>query len=85
MPISIIDSDSFSSVYFPQCFFPQNLIANIKTPLFLLNAAYDAWQVRGFSVLFSGCNIIAVDGFNYQLSSTNKKEKEKNILYNNFN
>ncbi|KAF9595239.1 hypothetical protein IFM89_038093 [Coptis chinensis] len=28
------------------CFFPQNLIANIKTPLFLLNAAYDSWQVR---------------------------------------
>ncbi|KAG0480010.1 hypothetical protein HPP92_010868 [Vanilla planifolia] len=26
------------------CFFPQNLVANIKTPLFLLNAAYDVWQ-----------------------------------------
>ncbi|XP_057965041.1 pectin acetylesterase 6-like isoform X2 [Malania oleifera] len=26
------------------CFFPQNLIANVKTPLFILNAAYDAWQ-----------------------------------------
>ncbi|KAK9136510.1 hypothetical protein Sjap_007104 [Stephania japonica] len=28
------------------CFFPENLIANIKTPMFLLNAAYDAWQVQ---------------------------------------
>lgn len=28
------------------CIFPQNLIANIKTPLFILNAAYDAWQVQ---------------------------------------
>ncbi|KAJ0111172.1 hypothetical protein Patl1_00757 [Pistacia atlantica] len=28
------------------CFFPQNLVANIKTPLFLLNAAYDEWQVQ---------------------------------------
>ncbi|KAL7157535.1 hypothetical protein ABFS83_02G083600 [Erythranthe nasuta] len=28
------------------CFFPQNLISNIKTPLFILNAAYDAWQVQ---------------------------------------
>ncbi|KAL9233440.1 hypothetical protein vseg_008441 [Gypsophila vaccaria] len=28
------------------CFFPQNLIDHIKTPLFLLNAAYDAWQVQ---------------------------------------
>ncbi|KAL9248198.1 hypothetical protein vseg_021550 [Gypsophila vaccaria] len=27
------------------CFFPQNLIASIKTPLFILNAAYDSWQV----------------------------------------
>ncbi|KAJ9681612.1 hypothetical protein PVL29_017830 [Vitis rotundifolia] len=30
------------------CFFPQNVISNIKTPLFLLNAAYDSWQVRIF-------------------------------------
>ncbi|KAI3946908.1 hypothetical protein MKW98_003471, partial [Papaver atlanticum] len=28
------------------CFFPQNLIASIKTPMFILNAAYDAWQVQ---------------------------------------
>ncbi|XP_012437872.1 pectin acetylesterase 3 isoform X8 [Gossypium raimondii] len=27
------------------CFFPQNLVSNVKTPMFLLNAAYDAWQV----------------------------------------
>lgn len=27
------------------CFFPENLIASIKTPIFLLNAAYDSWQV----------------------------------------
>ncbi|XAR49222.1 hypothetical protein NMG60_11032341 [Bertholletia excelsa] len=27
------------------CFFPENLIANITTPLFILNAAYDSWQV----------------------------------------
>ena len=32
-------------LFFSQCFFPQNLVANIKTPFFLLNAAYDAWQV----------------------------------------
>ncbi|XP_027108079.1 pectin acetylesterase 12 [Coffea arabica] len=28
------------------CFFPQNLIDNVKTPLFILNAAYDSWQVQ---------------------------------------
>ncbi|CAF2113547.1 unnamed protein product [Brassica napus] len=28
------------------CFFPQNLVSDIKTPMFLLNAAYDSRQVR---------------------------------------
>ncbi|KAJ4722693.1 Pectin acetylesterase [Melia azedarach] len=28
------------------CIFPQHLIASIRTPLFLLNAAYDTWQIQ---------------------------------------
>ncbi|KAF7804989.1 pectin acetylesterase 3 isoform X1 [Senna tora] len=28
------------------CFFPQNLVQHVETPLFLLNAAYDAWQLQ---------------------------------------
>jgi hypothetical protein len=28
------------------CFFPQNLISQMKTPLFIVNAAYDIWQVN---------------------------------------
>ncbi|CAH8388572.1 unnamed protein product [Eruca vesicaria subsp. sativa] len=28
------------------CFFPQNLISGMKTPLFIVNAAYDIWQVQ---------------------------------------
>lgn len=28
------------------CFFPQNLVAAVRTPLFLLNSAYDVWQLR---------------------------------------
>ncbi|CAK8572635.1 unnamed protein product [Lathyrus sativus] len=28
------------------CFFPQNLVEHVETPLFLLNAAYDVWQVQ---------------------------------------
>ncbi|XP_028792359.1 pectin acetylesterase 12-like isoform X1 [Neltuma alba] len=28
------------------CFFPQNLINHVTTPLFILNAAYDAWQLQ---------------------------------------
>ncbi|CAA0809425.1 Pectin acetylesterase 12 [Striga hermonthica] len=35
-----------NKLYPTSCFFPQNLIANIKTPLFILNAAYDSWQVQ---------------------------------------
>ncbi|KAI3752426.1 hypothetical protein L2E82_24458 [Cichorium intybus] len=27
------------------CFFPQNIVPNIQTPMFILNAAYDSWQV----------------------------------------
>ncbi|KAG7566536.1 Pectinacetylesterase/NOTUM [Arabidopsis suecica] len=28
------------------CFFPQNLVSDIKTPMFLLNTAYDSWQIQ---------------------------------------
>ncbi|XP_062197856.1 pectin acetylesterase 3-like isoform X2 [Phragmites australis] len=28
------------------CFFPQNVIDGVKTPIFLLNAAYDTWQIQ---------------------------------------
>ncbi|VAI20339.1 unnamed protein product [Triticum turgidum subsp. durum] len=28
------------------CFFPQNVIGGINTPIFVLNAAYDTWQIR---------------------------------------
>ncbi|XP_057821347.2 pectin acetylesterase 8 isoform X2 [Cryptomeria japonica] len=33
-----------------QCFFPQNLLRSIATPLFILNAAYDSWQIRNILV-----------------------------------
>uniref|UniRef100_A0A0E0K428 Pectin acetylesterase n=1 Tax=Oryza punctata TaxID=4537 RepID=A0A0E0K428_ORYPU len=32
------------------CFFPQNEVKQIQTPLFILNAAYDSWQVRNILV-----------------------------------
>ncbi|KAK9699093.1 hypothetical protein RND81_08G152300 [Saponaria officinalis] len=28
------------------CFFPENAARELKTPLFLINAAYDSWQVK---------------------------------------
>lgn len=27
------------------CFFPQNVITGLRTPMFLLNTAYDSWQI----------------------------------------
>ncbi|KAJ6833009.1 pectin acetylesterase 12-like [Iris pallida] len=28
------------------CFFPQNVVPTIQTPTFILNAAYDVWQIQ---------------------------------------
>ncbi|KAK4744879.1 hypothetical protein SAY87_011191 [Trapa incisa] len=28
------------------CFFPQNIVTEIQTPMFFLNAAYDSWQIK---------------------------------------
>ncbi|KAG7015115.1 Pectin acetylesterase 8 [Cucurbita argyrosperma subsp. argyrosperma] len=28
------------------CFFPQNVVQLIQTPIFLVNAAYDSWQIK---------------------------------------
>nr|DAD25846.1 TPA_asm: hypothetical protein HUJ06_027314 [Nelumbo nucifera] len=29
-----------------QCFFPQEIVKNTKTPVFLVNPAYDFWQIQ---------------------------------------
>ncbi|KAF7825674.1 pectin acetylesterase 5-like [Senna tora] len=29
-----------------QCFFPEEIVKNIKTPVFLVNPAYDYWQIQ---------------------------------------
>ncbi|KAJ6973913.1 pectin acetylesterase 12-like [Populus alba x Populus x berolinensis] len=36
----------YSGVVGLQCFFPQNIIGNVKAPLFILNTAYDSWQIQ---------------------------------------
>ena len=35
-----------SSLRLGLCFFPQNMAQQIKTPLFIINAAYDSWQIK---------------------------------------
>ncbi|GJN33215.1 hypothetical protein PR202_gb21788 [Eleusine coracana subsp. coracana] len=37
---------SFSNGCSLQCFFPQNVVPNIQTPTFILNTAYDVWQLQ---------------------------------------
>jgi hypothetical protein len=43
-------TDSKIHVASMQCFFPQNEVKQTQTPLFILNAAYDSWQVRNILV-----------------------------------
>lgn len=45
-------------IFLLQCFFPQNLINRIQTPLFILNAAYDSWQV-----ILQFCRVTSVQVF----------------------
>ncbi|XP_071721061.1 pectin acetylesterase 5-like [Rutidosis leptorrhynchoides] len=33
-----------------KCFFPQSIVKSIKTPLFLVNPAYDFWQIKNVLV-----------------------------------
>lgn len=39
-----------TSMYPSQCFFPQYMLPYINTPLFVLNAAYDSWQIKNILV-----------------------------------
>ncbi|KAJ6796196.1 pectin acetylesterase 12-like [Iris pallida] len=35
-----------SSMDATSCFFPQNIVSNIQTPTYILNTAYDVWQIQ---------------------------------------
>ncbi|CAL9051519.1 unnamed protein product [Musa banksii] len=41
-----LPSSCTSSLSPNMCFFPQNVVPKMRTPLFILNAAYDAWQIK---------------------------------------
>lgn len=41
-----LDKDCVGRMEPSQCFFPQEFIKNIKTPVFLVNPAYDFWQIQ---------------------------------------
>eukprot|EP00268_Persea_americana_P026610 TRINITY_DN2606_c0_g2_i1.p1 TRINITY_DN2606_c0_g2~~TRINITY_DN2606_c0_g2_i1.p1 ORF type:complete len:460 (+),score=56.38 TRINITY_DN2606_c0_g2_i1:93-1382(+) len=39
-------TDCVSHMEPSQCFFPKQIIENIKTPLFIVHSAYDVWQIQ---------------------------------------
>ncbi|PKU83136.1 pectin acetylesterase 5 isoform X1 [Dendrobium catenatum] len=41
-----LPNDCVTAIEPPQCFFPHELIKRINTPLFILNPAYDFWQIQ---------------------------------------
>ncbi|CAO2821815.1 unnamed protein product [Amaranthus hypochondriacus] len=50
-----LDQKCIDSVDDPKlCFFPQYVLNFIRTPLFILNSAYDSWQFHNILVPFSG-------------------------------
>ncbi|KAJ4971295.1 hypothetical protein NE237_004394 [Protea cynaroides] len=45
-----LNKDCVSRMEPSQCFFPQQIVKNIKTPVFLVNPAYDFWQIQNVLV-----------------------------------
>lgn len=45
-----LDKDCVAKNEPSKCFFPQQIIKSIKTPIFLVNPAYDFWQIRNILV-----------------------------------
>ncbi|XP_028123649.1 pectin acetylesterase 5-like [Camellia sinensis] len=41
-----LDKDCVARMEPSKCFFPQEFIKNIKTPIFLVHPAYDFWQIK---------------------------------------
>ncbi|KAI7996445.1 Pectin acetylesterase 5 [Camellia lanceoleosa] len=41
-----LDKDCVARLEPSKCFFPQEFIKNIKTPIFLVHPAYDFWQIK---------------------------------------
>ncbi|CAA0838793.1 Pectin acetylesterase 8 [Striga hermonthica] len=44
--IESLPQPCISMMWPSQCFFPQNMLQDIQTPLFFVNAAYDSWQIK---------------------------------------
>ncbi|XP_031252579.1 pectin acetylesterase 5-like, partial [Pistacia vera] len=45
-----LNMDCLSRMESFKCFFPQEFVKNIRTPVFIVNPAYDFWQIRNILV-----------------------------------
>ncbi|XP_043689276.1 pectin acetylesterase 5-like [Telopea speciosissima] len=48
--VQSLNKDCISRMEPSQCFFPQEIIKNTKTPVFLVHPAYDIWQIQNILV-----------------------------------
>ncbi|XBI69326.1 hypothetical protein VPH35_048406 [Triticum aestivum] len=46
----VLPKDCLTNKEPTECFFPAELIKSIRTPMFILNSAYDSWQIRNVLV-----------------------------------
>uniref|UniRef100_A0A453GXR1 Pectin acetylesterase n=3 Tax=Aegilops tauschii subsp. strangulata TaxID=200361 RepID=A0A453GXR1_AEGTS len=46
----VLPKDCLANKEPTECFFPAELIKSIRTPMFILNSAYDSWQIRNVLV-----------------------------------
>ncbi|KAJ0249549.1 Pectin acetylesterase 5 [Hirschfeldia incana] len=45
-----LDQNCVATMEPSKCMFPQEFVTNIRTPVFLVNSAYDSWQIRNVLV-----------------------------------
>lgn len=45
---------------FWQCFFPQYVVPSMRTPLFVINAAFDSWQVGYIPLYYKHIHFIHI-------------------------
>ncbi|KAK9671352.1 hypothetical protein RND81_12G024100 [Saponaria officinalis] len=60
------------------CFFPQKIVRSIKTPIFLVNPAYDFWQIR--NVLVPAKSSLVGDWRNCTLSIQKCTPRQMDVL-----
>lgn len=61
-----------------KCFFPQEFIRNIKTPIFLVHPAYDFWQIK--NIFIPDSSDLRSNWFNCKLNIHNCSPSQIEVL-----